>query len=903
MTAGRPSLEGGIPVEATCSLERLLGMDPRSLCVIDDLSVDERRRILADAMKLKEVFSDPVDVLRTGFRVDDPQSCVYSIFMENSTRTKESFLNAAKFHDVKVNIFDCQTSSFLKSETITDTIKMLIGYSPAGRTTFVIRSKLEGVCRWLEFAMAKYARLHGIKKPIFINAGDGSHEHPTQELLDQLTFVESIKRLNREAGGSPSGGYSPIGIEPYDFQAIHVALIGDLKNGRTVHSKVNGLRVFDNVKVDLIAPGELGMPEFYTERMRSLGYDVRQFPSLDEYLDQDDVAKIWYFTRLQLERMTDDQREKSAILWRAVSFDATTMMGKLPDGCKFFHPLPRDSRFPTIPFEIDDTDLNGWDEQSRNGYFLRIVLLRGIAAAGPPKVEVQFDTDRRCGNPRCVSNEVNGQREVIPAMMKDSAVFMSCCLTAQYREMTDDDEMAVDRSRRPLWWILLLTLGPFGVSFGFALQFALLTPFGMKLGISETMSSYLWLCGPVTGMIVQPLVGRLSDQCQNKWGRRRPYALGGTIVLLISLFLIAWSLDLGVLLGDRGADHRWATLIFVFSFWLFDASNNVLAVVFRALISDTVPDSQLSLAYSFQQCWWALGMISGYFCCRLSWASVRVWASDGASWSVASPLLAFMGVDLSVACPRECALTHQQNQCPAEYVAGCYDLRSAFSVNILVVALTVSIACVAGREVQHIARYRISVRSILSNPLKLCCVDFRALPSDYTLIYVATLLSWTGWFASQIYQSHFAAVELLNGGESGPEYEEAMHVAAGGMLGAAILSGISGLILTVVLRRDCRSTYPLWGVSCLLLGAVLSMAPLLKHVGVGAVATQTWLAAVGPMYAVTCSVPYALVASISHVASSEAESEHPSGEDEGGGAMMGVSGKVLREHPIPVEVW
>ncbi|KAF4686445.1 hypothetical protein FOZ63_011809, partial [Perkinsus olseni] len=283
-------------------------------------------------------------------------------------------------------------------------------------------------------------------------------------LLDQLTFVERIKRLNREAGGSPSGGYSPIGIEPYDFQAIHVALIGDLKNGRTVHSKVNGLRVFDNVKVDLIAPRELGMPEAYTERMRSLGYDVRQFPSLEEYLDQDDVAKIWYFTRLQLERMTDDQRERSAILRRAVSFDASTMMGKLPDGCKFFHPLPRDSRFPTIPFEIDDTDLNGWDEQSRNGYFLRIVLLRGIAAAGPPEVEVQFDTDnRRCGNARCVSNDVNGQREVIPALVKDSAG-RGCCWYC--------DE---------LMWILLLTLGPFGVSFGFALQFALLTPFGMKL--------------------------------------------------------------------------------------------------------------------------------------------------------------------------------------------------------------------------------------------------------------------------------------------------------------------------------------------------------------------------------------------------------------------------------------
>lgn len=344
--------------------------------------------------------------------------------MENSTRTKESFLNAAKFHDVKVNIFDCQTSSFLKSETITDTIKMLIGYSPAGRTIFVIRSKLEGVCRWLEFAMTKYARRHGIKTPVFINAGDGSHEHPTQELLDQFTFVECMKRLKDAAC---VGDSSPVGLVSSDFDTIHIALIGDLKNGRTVHSKVNGLRVFDHVRVDLIAPEELAMPSSYTERMRSLGYEVRQFPSLEEYLGQDNVARIWYFTRLQLERMTEQQQERSSILRRAVSFDPTTMMGRLPESCKFFHPLPRDSRFPTIPFEIDDTDLNGWDEQSRNGYFLRIILLRGIGYGEGLKVEVDFNVGGRCENSRCVSNEVNGQREVIAATVMDEATGRRCC--------------------------------------------------------------------------------------------------------------------------------------------------------------------------------------------------------------------------------------------------------------------------------------------------------------------------------------------------------------------------------------------------------------------------------------------------------------------------------------------
>ena len=70
------------------------------------------------------------------------------------TRTKESFRNAASFHGMKVYIFDCSTSSFAKGETLTDTIKMLVGYS-VGQTMFVIRSKMEGVCRWLELEIGQ----------------------------------------------------------------------------------------------------------------------------------------------------------------------------------------------------------------------------------------------------------------------------------------------------------------------------------------------------------------------------------------------------------------------------------------------------------------------------------------------------------------------------------------------------------------------------------------------------------------------------------------------------------------------------------------------------------------------------------------------------------------------------
>lgn len=104
------------------------------------------------------------------------------------------------------------------------------------------------------------------------------------------------------------------------------------------------------------------------------GYVVRKFASIDDYLAQEKVATIWYFTRLQLERMGDKVKDKQMDLRWSVSM-RRDLVDKLPPNTKFFHPLPRDSRFPTLPFFLDNTQFNGWDQQSQNGYFTRIVLL------------------------------------------------------------------------------------------------------------------------------------------------------------------------------------------------------------------------------------------------------------------------------------------------------------------------------------------------------------------------------------------------------------------------------------------------------------------------------------------------------------------------------------------------
>merc|ERR1712151_1065205 len=105
-------------------------------------------------------------------KVDLPDSTVYLLFMDSSTRTKESLRNAGTYHGVKVNDFHAASSSFTKNETITDCIKMLSVYSTE-RSVFVIRSPLEGVCSWLQTVLSQHTKRFGLPTPAFVNAGDG----------------------------------------------------------------------------------------------------------------------------------------------------------------------------------------------------------------------------------------------------------------------------------------------------------------------------------------------------------------------------------------------------------------------------------------------------------------------------------------------------------------------------------------------------------------------------------------------------------------------------------------------------------------------------------------------------------------------------------------------------------
>lgn len=142
------------------------------------------------------------------------------------------------------------------------------------------------------------------------------------------------------------------------------------------------------------------------------------------------------------------------------------------------------------------------------------------------------------------------------------------------------------KNRVPLYALAKVASVAAGVQFGWALQLSLLTPYVQELGIPHQWASLIWLCGPISGMIVQPIVGHYSDQSESKWGRRRPFIFTGASLVVVAVLTIAFSADIGRLFGDTQANKTWAIVVFVIGFWLLDLANNTLQGPCRALLAD-----------------------------------------------------------------------------------------------------------------------------------------------------------------------------------------------------------------------------------------------------------------------------------------------------------------------------
>ena len=157
--------------------------------------------------------------------------------------------------------------------------------------------------------------------------------------------------------------------------------------------------------------------------------------------------------------------------------------------------------------------------------------------------------------------------------------------------------MKIPKPLLSFWQIVNMNVGFLGIQFSFGLQQSNMSPIYKYLGASEANLPYLWLAGPITGLIVQPIIGAMSDRTVSRWGRRTPYFLIGALLCSLGLFLMPFSPTLWMA----------ASLL-----WILDAASNVTMEPYRAYISDKLQPSQHSVGFLTQSAFTGLGQTLAY---------------------------------------------------------------------------------------------------------------------------------------------------------------------------------------------------------------------------------------------------------------------------------------------------
>ncbi|MFO8016706.1 MAG: aspartate carbamoyltransferase [Candidatus Woesearchaeota archaeon] len=299
------------------------GFRGRSIISINDLSKEDIINILETARKIESMaYSRKRDLLNN--------HVLATLFFEPSTRTRFSFESAMNRLGGRVLGFtDPHTTSFAKGETLYDSIKMLENYVDV----IAMRHPVEGSARLASEASSV---------PV-INGGDGANQHPTQTLLDLYT----IKKTQDSISG------------------LNIALVGDLKYGRTVHSLAVALSHF-GCRLFFVAPESLSMPKAYLDFLNSRGIEYSEHERIEEVIDDVDIL---YSTRIQKERFPDPQEYQKV---KDVYILRKSMLSGVRQNLRIMHPLPRVNE---IHPDVDETPYAHYFQQAANGIPVRQALL------------------------------------------------------------------------------------------------------------------------------------------------------------------------------------------------------------------------------------------------------------------------------------------------------------------------------------------------------------------------------------------------------------------------------------------------------------------------------------------------------------------------------------------------
>ena len=298
-----------------------------------DLSVDETEDLLNLASRIAknpEKFSHCCDGKKLA-----------TLFYEPSTRTRLSFEAAMiNLGGSVLGFSSADSSSASKGESVSDTIRVISCYADI----CAMRHPKEG-------APKVASMFSGI--PV-INAGDGGHQHPTQTLTDLFT-IRTLK------------GHT---------DNMTIGLCGDLKFGRTVHSLIESLVRYENVKFVLISPPELRVPSYIRDEVLK-GFEFKEVTNLDDVLPELDIL---YMTRVQKERFFN---EEDYIRMKDCYILTKEKMDLAKDDMLVLHPLPRVNE---ISVEVDNDPRAAYFKQVQFGVYVRMALILTLLGLAPEKI-------------------------------------------------------------------------------------------------------------------------------------------------------------------------------------------------------------------------------------------------------------------------------------------------------------------------------------------------------------------------------------------------------------------------------------------------------------------------------------------------------------------------------------
>ena len=298
-------------------------MKGKSLISISDYTKEEQLHILDIA---KEFEKNPTQTILKDYVVS-------TLFFEPSTRTRLSFESAVcRLGGKIIGFSDSSSTSVQKGESLKDTIITVSNYSDL----IVMRNPVEGSARFAS----------EVSKVPVINAGDGANQHPTQTLLDMYTILQTQNTLDN----------------------LHVAFVGDLKYGRTVHSLVIALCNF-NCTFHFVSPVELKLPSAVKFHIKEKKLTYHQYTEINDVLP---LVDILYMTRIQKERFSDPlEYERVKNLYNL----NRNMLNVTKDNLKVLHPMPRVNEIDT---DVDDSPKAHYFQQALNGVYVRQALITSI---------------------------------------------------------------------------------------------------------------------------------------------------------------------------------------------------------------------------------------------------------------------------------------------------------------------------------------------------------------------------------------------------------------------------------------------------------------------------------------------------------------------------------------------